>query len=202
MKRTILLAAGTGIAVGAVFAGLVVAGAIDGGGTGSEPLQKQAVETAEALKQLTAAAGTRAPKPISVTPIPTTASCPVDTSTIQTQVTGPIYPPPPGSSAIFDRLTLVAEATAVGKDGRPYSLYFGNLRDDPSQWVIVRWRGAKDPCVEGRPDYDPELLPLPFKATSVTLDRIDNSSVYFAASDGERGTFDYTNAVFSTTAPP
>lgn len=202
MKRTVLLAAATGISVGAVLAGLVAAGAIDGGGTGREPIEKQPIETSEALQQLTAAAGTRAPKPTAVTPVPTLASCPVDASTIQTQITGPIYQPPPGSSAIFDRLTLVGEATATSKDGRPYSLYFGNLKDDPSQWVIVRWRGAKDPCAEGRSGYDPELLPLPFKATSVTLEKIDNNFIYFGASGGERGSFDYTKAVFSTTATP
>jgi Tol biopolymer transport system component len=178
------------------------AGTVEGGSASVESPQKQAIETAEAIRQITAEAGPHASESaVVVTAVPTRASCPVDNSTVQTKITGPIYQPPPGSASIFNQITLVSEATAVGADGRPYSLYVGTLTPDNSQWVIVRWRGAKDPCVEGRTAYDPEIYLLPLKSQVVTLTRIDGNSLSFQTPDGRSGSFNYTTGTFSTATP-
>jgi hypothetical protein len=121
---------------------------------------------------------------------------------MKTQVTGLIHEPPPFYASVFDQVTLVQEATAVGNDGRPYSLWLGTLKSDPSQWVLIRWKGAKDPCAEGRDDWPPEIIPLPFKGPSVTLTTIDSSGLSFAASDGTTGRFDYMSKALSTSAAP
>ena len=202
MKRTVLLALATGGSVGAVFAGLMIARAIVPGNASTKTQEKRMIETAEASRQNTAESGFHAGKePSAVTLIPAQASCPVDTSTVETRITGPIFQPPPGWSAIFSQITLVSEATAVGHDRHAYSLFFGYLNSDPSQPVIVRWRGAMDPCNEGRTDYDPEMHLLPVKAKGVTLTTIDGSRLSFTTSDGRSGAFDYTAGTFSPISP-
>jgi hypothetical protein len=189
-------------AAGLLGVGVALFAATVGGSSASvESPQKHAIETAEAIRQSTAEAGPHAPKPPVVSAVPTRASCPVDNSAVQTKITGPIYQPPPGSASIFNQITVLSEATAVGADGRPYSLYFGTLRSDNTQWVIVRWRGAKDPCVEGRTAYEPEMYPLPLKSQAVTLTRIDGNSLSFQTPDGRSGNFNYTTGTFSTATP-
>ncbi|MBI2724228.1 MAG: hypothetical protein HYX50_04105 [Chloroflexi bacterium] len=90
----------------------------------------------------------------------------------------------------------------MGKDGRPYSLYFGNLNDDPTQWVIVRWQGAQDPCKEGRDDYPPEMILVPDRAPTLRMERIDGSTVYLSVTNGSAQAFDYVRSAFSTQPAP
>lgn len=199
MRRTVLLALAVGLAVGGIFIGLVVAGAV-GGGSSKEPAEKQALETAQARTDATAQAGPHAPKDSSVAPVPADKSCPIDTSTIKTQVTGLIHRVP--SSPIFDEITLLNEATAVGGDGVPYSLWFGVSRADNQQGVIVVWQGVKDPCADGRTSLDPQEYLVPFKGTPSALTRIDASAVTFQDADGGAGRFNYVTRAFSTAAGP
>lgn len=187
--------------LGGLVVGLALADKAGGSSASVQGPQKEAIETALAAQQRTAEAGPRAPKPPGVTPLPTRASCPVDTSTIQTAITGPIYPPPPGSQSIFDQISLVSEATSVGADGRPYSLYVGTQRGDATQWVIVRWQGARDPCAEGRPDYPPTMYEIPLKSQSMTLTQIDANSLSFQTGDGRMDSFNYIAGTFSPAAP-
>jgi hypothetical protein len=198
MRRTVLLALAVGLAIGGIFIGLVVAGAI-GGGNSKEPAEKQALETAQARTDATVQAVAHAPKDSNTTPVPTRQSCPIDTSTMKTQVfTGLIHQPP--SSPIFDEITLLNEAGAVGSDGVPYSLWFGVSKTDSQQGVIVVWQGVKDPCAEGRTSLDPQKYLVPFKASRSTLTRIDASTVTFQDADGGTGQFNYVNKAFSTAA--
>lgn len=201
MRRTILFALATGAVFGGLLAALVLVGTIGGGSASVEPTQKQTIETAEAVRQRTAVAGSHAPKQAAGTAIPARTSCPVDNSTVQTKITGPIYQPPPGSASIFNQINLVSEATAVGADGRSYSLYFGYLRSDNRQWIIVRWQGAKDPCLEGRTYYDPQMYLLPLRSRAITLTRIDGNSLSFQTAAGRSGAFKYTTGTFSTATP-
>jgi hypothetical protein len=101
---------------------------------------------------------------------------------------------------MLSQITGVTAASAVGIDGRPYSLYLAYLKSDPSQWVVVRWQGAKDPCVEGRQDYEPEVISLPAKAASIGLTKIDGNILYFTV-DGRAGGFDYVTKTFLPLAP-
>jgi hypothetical protein len=202
IKMAILLGGGTALVVVTTFMGLMVAGAFGEAGAPTLPPRKAAQATLEAGTQQTAAARPRAPK-LYLTPIPTRTSCAEDLSSVWTGVWegGEAFP----EAALlyrstFDPLTFVKEATAIGRDGHPYSLYLATLRDDPSHWVIVAWRGPKDPCAEHTENYDPKVYELPRAPRSVTLSAIDDGALSFTA-DGRRGTFDYVAGTFFAVAP-
>lgn len=206
MKRLVLTAIATGVVAGGLFGALVASGAVGGGPAPAGPTpdpevaaQKLALETAEAEHQATADAGYHAPKhPDDPVPTPL-ASCPLDFAGAQNEVlTGAVYQTPPGERDLFSTFNVLQEARAFKTDdGRIYSFYFGDVIGDHEQWMLVSWRGVKDPCAEGADD--PLVMhKLPVRASDAKLTRIDTSMLYFELADGRSGAFDYIKGTFTT----
>jgi hypothetical protein len=58
------------------------------------------------------------------------------------------------------------------------------------------YKGVKDPCVEGRQQYEPQLILTPFKSGALTLLTIGEETVTFKTAEGAEGSFKYTTGTF------
>ncbi len=196
MTRTIFLAVATGIAVGAIFSGLLVSGVLSQDGPKLPP--GEAFYQRATVEQATAEARPRAPKPYPPpTRPPTPTSCPRDPKTFHSGVYAyGWYQPAPSFIREHADKTFVSQAFGVDNEGRPYTIYSGSFNAEPQQGLLIVYKGVKDPCAEAREQYEPQLLLTPFKSGALTLLTIDEDTVTFKTADGTLGRFDFTTGIF------
>ena len=123
LRPPLIVTAAIAIAGAFIFAGLIAAGSIDGGGGSEDPPAKQTAFAVLSAREATNTAFTPLTKP-PTTPVDTPASCPLDPKGFQA---GRIIvrDRPPSRDAyskralVISKLTLVTEGWAVGDDGAP-----------------------------------------------------------------------------------
>jgi hypothetical protein len=198
MRRVLVLAVSTVVVIAAVFAGLVVSGAIGEDSTDIPP-EELAFQTAEAARQATAEAGPHATK----NPITPVLSCP-DERALHPE-TG-IWPVDPTKPALFGwRGPVENAATVLASNGVAYTIAAGALEEDGQQGILIVMGIQTDPCAAMAglaPNYEPQYYETPFRGGPVTLTQIDGDTVVFQTADGTEGRLDFVTGTFITETPP